>query len=316
MKIGQRISIILSLLLPKLNLWWAAKTGSLGAIRKLVAEGADINAKKQSLNIEGSTPLHIASQYGQVAAIRELLQLGARINAKDNQGSTPLMDAVFDMHNDAVTVLLDLGADINLHNRSGRTALDVAASNGDLGMVTLLLGRSADPNHESKGKRATPVASLAHNGNLEVLKVLLKAGASVSKHYGCDDYCFPGPALNTAATFGRAEFVRLLLDAKADPNVRESKGWSALMSAVRSNKPEIVKMLLCAGADVNAKDDLDRTALDVAEDERNDTLVWKLIWAIKSLNPARPRRLRRIIQILVEAGAKRGTKVISKSDPR
>lgn len=57
-------------------------------------------------------------------------------------------------------------------------------------------------------------------------------------------------ALIQAASAGREETVRLLLDAGADPNLQTNDGATAL-SLASAHHPEIVRMLIAAGADVD-----------------------------------------------------------------
>jgi hypothetical protein len=63
---------------------------------------------------------------------------------------------------------------------------------------------------------------------------------------------------------GRADHVRLLIEAGADVNGDYEDGYTALMIAAEWNQPEITKILLEAGADVNAVSDNGWTALRVA----------------------------------------------------
>ena len=69
-----------------LSLPAAAEAGDLAAIRRLVADGSDVNA----LSEEGLPPLTLAAQAGQVEACRLLLELGADPARKTRKGSTPL----------------------------------------------------------------------------------------------------------------------------------------------------------------------------------------------------------------------------------
>ncbi len=283
MSLRNRISSLLCSFLPPTNLFLAAKVGNVDAIRKLVSNGADINAKRQSLNVEGATSLHLAAQYGQIKAIQELVKLGARINAKDNHGSTPLMYAVSKCSREVVVrTLLDLGADINFQDRYGKTALDLAAFNGDTRLVQMLLACGANPNQKRAEKESSPVANAAHSGNVEVLKILLAGKAAVSTpSYG------GLVALSLAALDGNVQFVRLLLEAGADPNLQDRDKYTPLMCAVRGKNLKILLMLLEAGADINIENDEGETALDIAGDVGN----------------------KEIIELLIKAGSKHGSKI-------
>ena len=56
-----------------------------------------------------------------------------------------------------------------------------------------------------------------------------------------------------AALKGQTEVAKLLIQAKADPNIKSKEGMTALHWAALFAHPEIVKLLIENGADVNAK---------------------------------------------------------------
>src|SRR5687767_38751 len=104
-------SKVSALLLPATDLWRAAKLGDVPRIRQLVALGADANAKKRTLNIEGETPLHFAARHDQPNAIRALVELGANIDLKDDHGDTPLAEAVaHGASSSTIELIMALGA--------------------------------------------------------------------------------------------------------------------------------------------------------------------------------------------------------------
>lgn len=83
----------------------------------------------------------------------------------------------------------------------------------------------------------------AENGHLEIVKLLLEAGADVHAE---DNY-----ALRWAATNGHTEIVRLLLEAGADVHAQNK---FALKWTAYKGHTEVVRLLLEAGADVHAGD--------------------------------------------------------------
>jgi ankyrin repeat protein len=88
-----------------------------------------------------------------------------------------------------------------------------------------------------------------------------------------------GPAGATplfyAALYGDASAVKLLLDAGADPNIRNDAGASALMWA--AGDLEKVRLLVDHGADVNAKSDAARTPLLIAAGRMGNAPVVKFL---------------------------------------
>jgi ankyrin repeat protein len=78
-----------------------------------------------------------------------------------------------------------------------------------------------------------------------------------------------------AVLYGDASTMKLLLDAGADPNIRNDAGASPLMWA--AGDLEKVRLLVEHGADVNAKSDAGRTPLLIAAGRFNNAPVVKLL---------------------------------------
>jgi hypothetical protein len=103
----------------------------------------------------------------------------------------------------------------------------------------------------------------------EVLRVLLAARADPNK---AAQYELPlAIAIQQSGKAG-LEPVKLLLDARANPNLRTSFGEPVWFAAIgRSSSPETLALLLDRGADVNAITPNESTALFTAANVRN----WK-----------------------------------------
>ncbi len=104
----------------------AARSGDATAVRRLLALGADINAKETY----GTTVLMWASLRGHLEVVKVLLEKGADINAKDSGGKNALMKASQYCHPKVVRALLEKGADVNANAKDGTTALDCATPGG------------------------------------------------------------------------------------------------------------------------------------------------------------------------------------------
>ena len=84
----------------------AAKNGDIEQVKKLIAQGADVNAKGR----HGLMALTIASEKGHVDVVKALLSKGADVNVKDSSGQTALLYAFEDSHREIVQLLEKAGA--------------------------------------------------------------------------------------------------------------------------------------------------------------------------------------------------------------
>jgi ankyrin repeat protein len=154
----------------------------LPAVARLLREhGAELNARTD----RGSTPLHVAANYGRVEIVRMLLEHGANVGAEDDEGRTPLhvaagyglLNADYDTINvgdgrvEVVRVLLDHGADVGAMDGEGRTPLHLAADYGKVEIVRMLLEHGPDVGAEDDEGR-TPFQIAWVEGHEEIMELL------------------------------------------------------------------------------------------------------------------------------------------------
>lgn len=134
---------------------------------------------------------------------------------------------------------------INAPGPDKLTPLDSAARKGQLVVARFLLDNKADPNFRPRfGTVQFPLCAAAVNGHKAMVELLLARGAQVN----IDD----GAALRIAAEKGFISVVEALLAAKANPNLSDYRGETALHRAVENRFPAIAELLIKNGADVNA----------------------------------------------------------------
>jgi len=104
----------------------AVKSGDYAEVKRLIEEGADVNAQ----NNDGWTALMWATHYGYPEFAKLLIDKGADINAQNNKGLTALGTASVRGKTKAAKLLIEEGADINVQDTWGHTALEWALREG------------------------------------------------------------------------------------------------------------------------------------------------------------------------------------------
>ncbi len=123
-----------------------------------------------------SPALHRAVKAGDLAGLTRMLAAGADVNARDNQGRTALMYAVDKGYVLLVEPLLAAQADPNVLAPDGATALFIAAVHGHSEIITMLMKAGADPTIKGpkikglKGRTPTEVAQTPYGDPAAALK--------------------------------------------------------------------------------------------------------------------------------------------------
>jgi len=218
--------------------------GSLDAVAMLLAHGARLNEPDAAT---GATPINEAAFLGDKVLVRYLLQFHPDLGLVDNHGRDPLGNAI-KMEKEECSLLLleaepterqtpdflektletavpkdesllvaDLlqrGADVNRLLASGATPLDLAASTGAAKVMRPLLENGADPNAASRDG-ASPLEDASLRGFDSIAGMLLEHGADVNRINDGSQTT----ALYAAASFGKANVVKVLLSHAANPNL-------------------------------------------------------------------------------------------------
>lgn len=143
---------------------------------------------------------------------------------------------------------------IDSKDGSESLALDAAIGSGNEPLVKLLIDAGA-PVNPKETKLFSPLAEAAMPRHLEIMKLLLQAGAKV------DAVDHNGMTLLAGYGFFDPNVTRILLEAGAKVNATDGKGETALMKASGYGFKQAVKVLIEHQADVNLKDVTGRTAL-------------------------------------------------------
>lgn len=198
---------------------------------------------------------------------------------------------------DIVKKSLEKGLDPNVIGPSGYPLLQVAVAQNNMQIVKIFL--EYGPELKKPGCEWL-VKTAIDNGNNEMTKLLIDAGAVISKpKYFCcmwDDplvtatgkenveivlYLLSKGAnvnseglglrcpLDEAAAIGNLELMKVLLEAGANINHRDAFGKTPLMYACERGKYASVEFLLSKSAELNLKDAYQRTAEFFAANSSN-----------------------------------------------
>jgi uncharacterized protein len=198
-----------------------------------------------------------------VSELQSLLVSGLNVNTYDEFCSTLLMNAVRYSNEDVIQFLIDTGADVNAPSslfplQENVTPLMEARTPN---VTKLLLGAGANV-HAMDSNNNTPLIFAAADGNLEIIKLLVEAGANVnttgskyvdewfedrrSTHAGGPFYL--GTVLNAAIESGSLEAVDYLIQSGASLQGLNTNNYTPLEWAVGYGTPEIFSFLLENGA--------------------------------------------------------------------
>ena len=211
------------------------------------------------------TALYFASSLGHQACVEWLLKRPVDVNALAGPYNTALQVASANGHQAIVEILLRHGANPNVLRKLSIaytvTALCAAATHGHHGVVLSLLAHGAGLNVDSDEPfRDRPLYAAAENGHIEIVAILLQAGAEVN-HCGTHR----GTTIRVAAEKGYDQIVELLL--RAGSRVDEADEvhlLTPLMAALDAGHLRIAKRLIESEASVTVVDGHGVTALERA----------------------------------------------------
>jgi uncharacterized protein len=270
------------------------------------------------LSLGSWTPLMYAARQNAQDAARALVAAGAKLDETDPDGATALVVAIINAHYDLAVQLLDAGADPNVvDNEAGMGPLYAAVDMHRLAIghgrpnpkpagtltavdvVRRLLERKANPNAALKapifqrhhtfgdgalGKGATPLMRAAKSGDVEVMRLLLAAGADpqarlanqgtalmLAGGLGWRDGSPAAPSYDQGTEEDATRAIDLLLSLGVPLDAATEQGDTALHAAVTGRgSPAIVRHLLAKGASQSARNKRGLTPLEAAKASRKD----------------------------------------------
>ena len=170
-----------------------------------------------------------------LATVEKLVSQGANINYNDAWGNSAVFSAAWEGNTKALDLIYNLGAKITFDSAN---LLCNAAYNGKIDSVKWLLDKGEDANFSftDTGENALHYAiskTSEINDRVEIVKFLIAAGTDVNKKtlVGKPTLCFMRDAdlkgetpLHRAAAYGIVAIIKMLLDAGAEPSLKDANG--------------------------------------------------------------------------------------------
>lgn len=158
---------------------------------------------------QGRTPLVAATKSRDVDAARALILAGADVNAKDSMQDSAFLYAGAEGLDEILVLTLSHGADLTSTNRFGGTALIPAAEKGHPSTVQLLIDAGV------------PLDHVNDSGWTALLEAVVYGEGSPTDQ----------------------DIIARLLQAGADPDIRDAQGRTALENAQQLGQADVVRLL-------------------------------------------------------------------------
>ena len=246
----------------------ALSYGDWATISFLQHKGADLNKTPGSWSYF-QKEINLVAAFNKIDVLQKMIANGASVTAPE----TICLASGYNSP-DIVEALVKAGAnvnsiwDINWHFKKVPALFFAISRNDGLAtMVQTLIRLGANVNKTTNGRTALVFAAAVHSDPL-IPKMLLQAGAKASIDVVDSKRPYNFNALTAAAIYTHPEVVQLLLQWGAKPDVRNSRGETALQSMFEIGNNivgcfdpnhldaslKIMRLLVAAGASVDAKD--------------------------------------------------------------
>jgi ankyrin repeat protein len=259
-------------------------------LRLILSEAGQFDP--EYVDTKGQTRLHMIKKTTSVAIVQLLVKAKVPLNRPDNDGYTPLAISIREGNSNVAKYLVDQGASVNVFSPSFGSILHLAVAKGDIGLVKLLIDAGADREAVDPKYSASllyTALGIRFNSKLrKMVKYLVdEAKVPINKLGGELGYPIIRAADMTRSGYTYStgvKMLRFLIRRKAQLNVTDRQGRSAMHLACTSEYASGIIYLAEAGAEVDMIDKFGRMPIHFAASSLSNSCIKYLLDTYKHMN--------------------------------
>lgn len=267
-------------------LMFAAANARVENLLWLLDNGADINR----ISHGGFSPLFFALKSKKPEPALLLIEKGADVGQKGQDGTSVIQLAMYQHQYQVATRLLDNRVDLEAYDRNGDQLLHAAVKARQPDLVRLLIQKGAKVNAETGESKVvwryevnftaapfiryskTPLLLAAESGSVQVMQMLLDAGADPS--FKSAD----GNSLLHVAAHSKPDALAFAIKLQPDVNLQNALGQTALHRLLNLGTDKetssadiatMLRLLADTGVRIDIEDQAGLTALEIATSGQN-----------------------------------------------
>lgn len=253
----------------------ACMKGNAKIVKSFINHGCSINGIFTSPDSwecpKGSTPLHLSVLHKNLEVIKLLLNLNANVNDVNEDGESALHLACGESDEEIVELLISKNALINVFAKDNTTPLYYGIKTKNLKIVQLLLESGAFVEYDeipASLNICKPIHTVIAAGCRKMIEILIKHGLDVNMKI--EENLMEHPSfLHIAVKYDQLDIAKILLDKKADTQIKNDRGRTPLHIAVDRGNKDMIVLLLNYGADTTLLDKLSLTPFHIACSRKN-----------------------------------------------